>query len=39
MSWRLRSVRSRIFLLAFVPVVSLIGIYAFYPSDSGGTRG
>ena len=32
MSWRLRSVRRRILLLALVPVLSLIGIYTFYTS-------
>jgi signal transduction histidine kinase len=32
MSWRLRSVRKRILLLALVPVLSLIGIYTFYTS-------
>ena len=34
MSWRLRSVRKRILLLAFVPVLSLVGIYTFYTSIS-----
>src|SRR5439155_23635100 len=29
MRWRLRSVRSRILLLVLVPVLSLVGIYAF----------
>jgi signal transduction histidine kinase len=32
MSWRMRSVRKRILLLALVPVISLIGIYTFYTS-------
>src|SRR6516165_9191884 len=32
MSWRQRSVRKRILLLALVPVLSLIGIYTFYTS-------
>ena len=32
MSWRQRSVRKRILLLAIVPVLSLIGIYTFYTS-------
>src|SRR5215472_9181607 len=32
MSWRLRSLRKRILLLALVPVLSLIGIYTFYTS-------
>ena len=34
MSWRLRSVRKRILLLALVPVLSLIGIYTFYTAVS-----
>src|SRR5579859_719781 len=34
MSWRLRSVRKRILVLALVPVLSLIGIYTFYTSVS-----
>ena len=29
MRWRLRSVRTRILLLVLVPVLSLVGIYAF----------
>ena len=32
MRWRLRSVRTRIFLLVLVPVLSLIGLYAFATS-------
>ena len=32
MSWRMRSVRRRILLLAIVPVLSLIGVYTFYTS-------
>jgi signal transduction histidine kinase len=34
MSWRLRSVRKRILLLALVPVLSLVGIYTFYTTVS-----
>src|SRR5262249_56067017 len=29
MTWRLRSVRKRILLLALVPVLSLLGLYVF----------
>jgi signal transduction histidine kinase len=32
MRWRLRSVRTRVFLLVLVPVLSLIGLYAFATS-------
>jgi signal transduction histidine kinase len=32
MRWRLRSVRTRIFLLVLVPVLSLVGLYAFATS-------
>jgi signal transduction histidine kinase len=36
MRWRLRSVRTRILLLVLVPVLSLVGIYAFALSTTAG---
>jgi hypothetical protein len=36
MTWRIRSVRKRILLLALVPLLSLFGLYVFTTSITAG---